>query len=363
MAGKKNSSNTMLYAFIGILVALFPVYKTYTSGDPLSYMYPNFLLFTSDRQGAIDAWKNTIEVDRGVKRHHTHIAEIEAKDYSFEALRQATDNWRHPAVVRGLFANTKGVEKWGEKGYLAEKLPHKIPVVNNAKYGTLQNDRSVKGFGEAYHEILDNKESKSYIFFPVKSRFNFNGTDESTHHQILQDDLNKLTLEDLELSRIWNGFGTSSHSTYVGSQIIIGRGSNSTEATTGTGWHCAAGNNFFVQVAGNKKWFFMDPEYSALMSPLRGGMVNMMTGSKGMGSLHPHIPLRYADIHPGDLLYNPDWEWHTIKNYEGLSIGCPLREFNITLTARNNLQYTSIVLINKLLDGLGGYSIGGYPAA
>ena len=26
------------------------------------------------------------------------------------------------------------------------------------------------------------------------------------------------------------------------------KGSNDSDATTGTGWHCAAGNNWFVQV-------------------------------------------------------------------------------------------------------------------
>jgi len=354
-------ANTMLYAIIGLAIALFPVYKTFTTGDPLSHMYPNFLLFTPYREEAYDAWANIIKVDKGVKRHHTHIPEIDAKDYSFEALRQATDNWKHPAVVRGLFSDTTAVKKWGERGYLAERLQHKIPIVNNAKYGTLQNDRSVQNFGDAYNQILDDKESKLYIFFPVKSRFEFNGTDESTPHQILADDVNKLTQSDLDLKRIWNGFGTSKHATFFGSQLVMGRGSNTSDATTGTGWHCAAGNNYFIQVIGKKKWYFMDPEYSALMSPLRGGMVNMNTGNKYMSELHPHIPLRYVDLEAGDLLYNPDWEWHTIKNYEGLSVGCPIRELNISLSFRNNFQYTSIVAINKILEAVGAPSIGGYP--
>ena len=59
-------------------------------------------------------------------------------------------------------------------------------------------------------------------------------------------------------------------------------------------------------------------------------------------------------------MYNPDWEWHTIKNYEGLSIGVPLREVNISLSIQNNAQYTSIVLANLALDKL-GIDIGGYP--
>jgi hypothetical protein len=55
--------------------------------------------------------------------------------------------------------------------------------------------------------------------------------------------------EDLEIDkRIWNGFGTKAHSTFFGSQFVIGQGTNDTDATTGTGWHCAFGNNWFAQV-------------------------------------------------------------------------------------------------------------------
>lgn len=117
---------------------------------------------------------------------------------------------------------------------------------------------------------------------------------------------------------------------------------------------------FTYQVAGKKRWYFMDPKYSANMFPLRGGKVNMMTGNINMGKLQKYLPLRYADVQAGDLLYNPDWEWHTIKNYKGLSIGCPIREVNISLSFQNNFQYTSIVYANKVLEKF-GIDIGGYP--
>lgn len=111
---------------------------------------------------------------------------------------------------------------------------------------------------------------------------------------------------------------------------------------------------------GTKRWYFMDPKYSSQMHPLRGGKVNMMTGTRLMHEYQQHIPLRYADIRAGDLLYNPDWEWHTIQNYAGLSIGVPIREVNISLSLQNNLQYTGIILVNKILEKF-GLDIGGYP--
>jgi len=50
-----------------------------------------------------------------------------------------------------------------------------------------------------------------------------------------------------------------------------------------------------------------------------------------MSEKTPFLPVEYADLNPGDMLYNPDWQWHTIRNYEGLSIGVPIREVRYAL--------------------------------
>jgi hypothetical protein len=96
------------------------------------------------------------------------------------------------------------------------------------------------------------------------------------------------------------------------------------------------------------------------MFPLRGGKVNMMTGSKAMRELHQHLHLRYADIFAGDLLYNPDWEWHSIVNHPGLSIGVPVREVNLSLSFQNNFLYSSIITVNTIAEKV-NWQIGGYP--
>jgi hypothetical protein len=365
---KAGTQSNFCSVLVAVLAVGLPIINTVIfSGDPLETMVPNLLLFTPFREEARSWWTSTVVHDTNVKREPMHLPIIDAKDYSFESLRVATENWRYPAVVRGLFLDTIAGDKWVQDGYLTSKIGrHELPVVRNAIYGTLQNDRSVMKFKDAYEEILGDDNSKLYLFFPVKSRFSFNHS-ELGAIEALQDDVNKVVLEDLDLDRIWKGFGSKrTHSTFYGSQLIIGRGSNDSMATTGTGWHCAAGNNWFIQVVGGKRWFFMDPKYSKYMHPLRGGKVNMMTGNRNMGQLQNHIPLRYVDLQAGDLLYNPDWEWHTIKNYEGLSIGVPIRELNVSLSLRNNLQYTSIVLVNKLLEKVKTITgidmeIGGYP--
>ena len=85
----------------------------------------------------------------------------------------------------------------------------------------------------------------------------------------------------------------------------------------------------------------------------------MMTGTTKMASFHGHIPLRYGDVRAGDLLYNPDWEWHTIQNHKGLSIGVPIREANFSLSFQNNFLFSSVALFNVLTEQV-GIDIGGY---
>lgn len=358
----KKSQNYGVFIQGLLLVVLFtPILVTLSRDEPLEYLLPNLLLFTPFREQTKALWMKHARINRAVIREPAHVPVMDAKDYTYENFRDATDNWRHPAIVRGLFNNTPAQTKWIDPDYLPSVFGEfRLPVVKKAVYGTLQNDREIMDFTTGFRSILNDENSQAYIFFPVKSRFHYNGSDLASV-QALQEKLNTVVREDLELEkRLWRGFGTKSHTTFHGAQFIMGRGSDDSEATTGTGWHCAAGTNWFVQAVGTKRWYFLDPEYSALMMPLRGGKVNMMTGSREMGKLQRHIPIRYADVQAGDLLYNPDWEWHSIKNYKGISIGCPIREFNMTLTFRNNFQYTSIVMLNKIADAF-GIDIGGYP--
>jgi len=361
-------------AVLFVVIAVFGplVCNVVVRKEPIAWMYPNFLMYTKYRETLKQYWADNVptEIDRvyGIKKGKensmlTQVPEMDFKDYTFEKLRDLTQNWRYPAVVRGMFKDTPAYRDWqnNPERIMSVIGDYSIPFVQDATYNTLQNGRTVAPFRESYTEILSNKQSKRYLFFPVKSRFSFNHSDLASLDE-LQKKLDQIVLEDLELERIWPGFGNEKiHKAYFGSQLIAGNGFKDEKDTTGTGWHCAAGNNWFVQVVGKKKWYFMDPEYSSYMHPLRGGQVNMMTGTRNMSYYQQYIPIREVDVAAGDLLYNPDWEWHTIKNYEGLSIGVPLREVNITLSYQNNWHFTTIVVINKFLKNTFGIEIGGYP--
>ena len=253
MPEKKSSSKGSSFFFIAVLIpviaVLVPLWQTYKVNDPLSYLKPNLMLFTNMRDQTREEWKKVLKFNEGVQEYPSHVPTIEAKDYTFERLRQATENWRYPAVVRGMFADSPAATKWPTADYLSSKIGDFIvPVVRNGVVNTLQNDRGLMTFREAYADIFEKEDSKMYMFFPVKSRFNFNHSDVGTM-EALSEKINQVVLEDLQIDqRIWKGFGTKNHKGYYGSQLIIGKGSNTTEKTTGTGWHCAPGNNWFAQV-------------------------------------------------------------------------------------------------------------------
>ena len=247
---KKEGSSLFKLALLPLVFAvLYPMWRTIQANDPITFFLPNLLLFTPFRETTRSLWNSLVQIDTTKPIEPQEVPTIDAKDFTMEKFRILTENWRYPAIVRGMFKGTAAMEKWPTKEYFTSRLgSFQVPVVHNAIVGKVQNNRSVMAFGDAFADIMDDPQSKTYLFFPVQSRFNFNGSDAGSLKK-LQSEVNDIVLNDLELNRIWPGFGTSIHSTYFGSQLIIGRGSNDSDATTGTGWHCAGGNNWFAQVS------------------------------------------------------------------------------------------------------------------
>jgi hypothetical protein len=68
--------------------------------ESFGLIYPYFLMINGDREATTNAWKAAVPIDRSVIYPSTPIPEILAADYTYAALRKATDNFRSPAVVR-----------------------------------------------------------------------------------------------------------------------------------------------------------------------------------------------------------------------------------------------------------------------
>lgn len=110
-------------------------------------------------------------------------------------------------------------------------------------------------------------------------------------------------------------------------QMFVGR------QGTGTPFHNAAVYNMFYQIDGTKKWWFIDPYDTYLAYPI----VILGKAASIIGCLFPYeynveafplfkyCPVYAAEVHAGDVLFNPPWWWHAIKNVSETSVGVASR--------------------------------------
>ncbi len=122
-----------------------------------------------------------------------------------------------------------------------------------------------------------------------------------------------------------------------------------------TGYHCATGGNFFLQVYGRKRWLFVNPRHTAFMHPyVRKDFLYSASAIDPCLSrqdqvragfpLYNLVPKYEVVLEPGDLLYSPQWWWHQVDNV-GDSIGVAMR-FRTDMFAGNPM-YSAMAVLSK----------------
>ena len=92
------------------------------------------------------------------------------------------------------------------------------------------------------------------------------------------------------------------------------------EGHPGSDWHSAASLNLFVMVAGLRKWMSFPPGEGEQLG-------KKATRIEGALRVDPADASTYdtVHLHPGDVLFNPPFEWHKILNARGLTCGMAFR--------------------------------------
>ncbi len=120
-------------------------------------------------------------------------------------------------------------------------------------------------------------------------------------------------------------------------QFFIGRGG------TGAPLHHAYVWNFFHMIDGRKKWYFIDPYDFYLAYP----MFKLGTTAGAFFGLYPdkydekvlsafkYCPYYVTELQPGDVLLNPAWWGHGIKNLTDKSVGIATRWMTDGIIGRN----------------------------
>ncbi|MGJ8563547.1 MAG: cupin-like domain-containing protein [Alphaproteobacteria bacterium] len=104
-------------------------------------------------------------------------------------------------------------------------------------------------------------------------------------------------------------------------------------AKTGSNFHCAPADNYFLMVEGRKAWRLVDPRNSMAMYPTIGRMREAPARNSPISFHHydkkEHPLFEKADMYevvlePGDLLFIPNMWWHEVENLD-VTIGAPHR--------------------------------------
>lgn len=326
----------ILVSSVPVIFLSYCAARTLKAGDPLTYMIPNTLLYTPYYKYATPIWKYLDPPRRlPLKNEQKIIRTIHVEDYDFAKFKELTEDFRYPGVIKGLFKNTTAVEKWTEKGYLSETIGEFDVKVRVRINDTSEFNNTMATFEESYDTMIEDENYKGRLFFPV-----FTKSKEGTKNHNVHDAVNKVVQGDLDLDRIWKGFGRyETHGSLIGHQFSIGRAKPPEEQDIPTfDWHCEPGSNWYAQISGTKEWYFMHPEYSSVMMPTHDGIGTRNMHSSNIqfiNTIRDRLPLESIMLEPGDLLYLPEWEWHSTFRDSGISFAVAMREFNMTNAIRH----------------------------
>jgi hypothetical protein len=98
---------------------------------------------------------------------------------------------------------------------------------------------------------------------------------------------------------------------YHGANLFVCRSGD------GSKYHCANELNFFFQVVGRKEWHFVHPRFTPNMDPSLTVPRCSYFGSGVNWGEHPAgVPIGRVVLNPGDVLVNPPWWWHWVRNLD-----------------------------------------------
>jgi len=134
--------------------------------------------------------------------------------------------------------------------------------------------------------------------------------------------------DQLGLDRIAKHFEGFANYHQIAQLFFGGRG-------TGAAFHCANELNCFFNIYGQKRWTFVHPGYGFAMYPSlmnRGYFVgSFVKANAPKGFIEANFPLfnrvprLTVTLDPGDILINPPWWWHAVKNVTPATIAVATR--------------------------------------
>jgi len=247
------------------------------------------------------------------------VSNISLKDFKKKYIAKGK-----PVIIEGGAKDWGAVENWSHeyfKDLYGDEEVLYVDYENHAKFERLTLGEIIDG--------IRGKHGKYYRFYPLLQR----------HPEHINDfDYNWLKACRHKIN--WN----ENFNVFIG-----GEGSSSP-------LHNSFSNNIFIQISGEKEWVIYPPYYSVIFDP--DPAMNMYRGvSERQGDrfdpfnpdYEKHPLFKYIDgykvtLKPGDILYNPPYWWHAVRNPSD-SIGVGYRWFPPLHCLRKAPLYFSLDLM------------------
>lgn len=246
-----------------------------------------------------------------------NIPTLEAEQITPALFHQASADFRNPVVIRGLLKDCVAVRTWTRE-QLAERMGDHQFVVGVVDEHTCRTgwDTGMPMRPMAFRDFLARMDNERIYLN--------NSTEMTIAFPELVDELGR----ELLMSQLVGP--TGGWDPLAASQCFIG------SKNVYQDLHCAPGGNFFVQVAGRKRWTLFHPRFSPLVHPLPmcpfqfsssalGGYKHHELVSPGQDNFLNHIPRYQVTLNPGDVLFNAPWWWHEVHNLDDFTIGSAVR--------------------------------------
>lgn len=235
------------------------------------------------------------------------LPELHAHNITREAFYEASKGYTFPTVVRGMLKDLDALKKWNNASWWASEYGDEevlCKYVNQISDGDAPSCTVKSSFGspDGSNRMYISGESRLFIRRPE-----------------LQNMIESEKVDAIAPGRA------------VFTQLFMGY------SDMGSDVHAAVGCNLFRQIVGRKKWWLIPVSQTPYVYPsLNPNGFSAHSKTKiGKGNEEPSPFLkkiqRYTvTLEPGDLLLNPAWFWHGIKNlgddpHNDLVIGVPTR--------------------------------------
>ena len=251
---------------------------------------------------------------------------ISVDDLTKENFYKLTNNLTTPIIVKGFVKNSKAVQKWNLDYFNNKYGDLELPVIEKADINNVKNSSEyIKDYKyKKLTEIINDIQLKKPVYVNNVSRiFGF-------YPELI---------DDMDLENIKEKIGIDLKNSNEVNHMFLG-GKN-----TGTTLHSSYIGNFFFNIKGIKKWYLIHPKYSNILLPTLS-RTGLFAVSKidifHKNFLTRRIPRYEFELEEGDLLFNPPWWWHSVKNQTYYTIACANRYSNFISAMRNNPLYTII---------------------